>query len=176
MRYWMKIARSLLLLSGCMLSGCVNGPLPEKAAWPWEDGHGQAENYFSIRGNVANFDAPPTAVKPVSTESPESRSPDTNPAPEAAAMKTQPPAVPALGQTGSDKIHDNLKREYDFTVRDIKTAPPTYLPMDSIRTGHDITEQPDGVENQDDWSRKTGEAQGKSKEHLGAFLRNVKAK
>jgi len=135
----MKKDRWLLLLSGCMLSGCVNGPLPEKAAWPWEDGHGQAENYFSIRGNVANFDAPPTAVKPVSTESPETRSPETNPAPEAAAMKTQPSALPVLSQTGSDKIHDNLKREYDFTVRDIKTAPPSYLPMDSVRTGHDIT-------------------------------------
>ena len=123
-----------------MMSGCVSGPLPDKAAWPWEHakdtGNDKTGGYLTIRGNVANFDEAPKAVKPVS---PEDLKPHSPPALETPLAKTQPPAPLTESENGSGKFKDSAKREYDFTVRDIKTAPPSYLPTDAVRAAYDIT-------------------------------------
>jgi murein DD-endopeptidase MepM/ murein hydrolase activator NlpD len=133
----------ILLLAGCMMSGCVKGPLPEKAAWPWEHakdyGNNQTGDFITIRGNVANFDKAPKAAKPVKPETLEPPIPDSNPAPETTVAKTQSPLLPTESETGSGKIKGIAKKQYDFTVSDIKSAPPSYLPADSVRTAYDIT-------------------------------------
>jgi len=143
MGYWLKIGSWLLLLSGCMMSGCVSGPLPQKAAWPWEyakdTGNNQTGDYVTIRGNVANFDQPPKAVKPVIPEAPEPPLPESRPAPETSLMKSQPPVLPTESSSAAGKIKDSAKKDYDFTVSDIKLTPPSYLPEDSDRSAYDIT-------------------------------------
>jgi len=119
------------------MSGCAGGQLPEKAAWPWEHakdtGNNQTGDYVTFRGNVANFDKPPKAVKPVTPESLAPPVTVSTAVPETPLTKTQPPL------TGPVKFKDSAKREYDFTVRNIKTAPPSYLPTDAVRTAYDIT-------------------------------------
>jgi len=139
----MNKGRWVLLLAGCMMSGCVSGPLPQKAAWPWEHakdtGNDKTGGYLTLRGNVANFDEAPKAVKPVSPESLQPHVPDSKPAPETPLTKTQSPLLPTESATGSGKVNSTATREYDFTVRDIKAAPPSYLPTDSVRTAYDIT-------------------------------------
>jgi hypothetical protein len=88
---------------------------------------------------VANFDEAPKAAKPVNPESLLPHVPDSNPASETSAVKTQPALLPTESETGSGKVTSAATREYDFTVRDIKTAPPSYLPTDAVRTAYDIT-------------------------------------
>jgi len=143
MRCWMKKGWGVLLLAACTMSGCVNGPLPQKAAWPWEHakdyGNNQTGDYVTIRGNVANFDEAPKAVKAVNPEALQPPVPDLPPALETPLTKTQTPASPTESETGSGKSKDSAKRNYDFTVRDIKTAPPSYLPTDSVRSAYDVT-------------------------------------
>lgn len=143
MSYWLKKGRWLLLLAGSVLSfGCVRGPLPEKSAWPWESTNDfektQTGNFFSIRGNVATFDEPPKAVKPVRPEDLEPHSPAAK-SPETSGAKTEPPLLSTASEAGTDKVKYNARSEYDFTVHDIKIAPPSYLPMESVRSAYDIT-------------------------------------
>jgi hypothetical protein len=139
----MKTGWWVLLLAGCLISGCAGGQLPEKAAWPWEHakdtGNNQTGDYATIRGNVANFGEAPKAVKPVNPEDLKPHVPDSNPAPETPLTNTQPPVPLTESKSGSGKFKDSANREYDFTVRDIKTAPPSYLPADAVRTAYDIT-------------------------------------
>lgn len=143
MRLWIKEGRWFLLLAGCLMFGCVSGPLPEKAAWPWESSKDydkfQTGNFIGIRGNVAKFDEPPKAVKPVSPEAIKPPIPDSIPAIEASAAKSRLPLLPVESETVRVKPDPMQKKEYDFTLRDIKTAPPSYLPIDSIRAEYDIT-------------------------------------
>lgn len=143
MNYWLKKSSWLLLLTGCLLCGCVGGPLPEKAAWPWESAKenekNQTGNFFSIRGNVANFGEPPRAVKPVSPEELAPPVPDAHAAAETVVTKTQLPLLPAQIETGPGKAAGSAKNGYDFEVRDIQLAPPSYLPTDPVRPAFAIT-------------------------------------
>jgi hypothetical protein len=134
--------RWVLLLAGCMLCGCVGGPLPEKAAWPWESTKDydkiQTGNYIGIRGNVAHFDEPPKAVQPVKPASLTPRIPAANSASATSVTQPQPPGLPAERETASGKSITTATYGYDFSLRNIKTALPSYLPTESGRNDYDI--------------------------------------
>lgn len=138
--YRMKYGWWLSLLVACTLSGCANGPQQPKGAWPWEHakdtGNYQTGNYFTISGNVANFGEAPQAVNPAAPESLGPRIPP-QPAPEKPAAKAPPSLLPP-DMAGPGKVA-KAEREYDFVVRDVKIAPPSYLPANSVSTTFDIT-------------------------------------
>lgn len=130
----------ILLLAGAMLSGCVNGALPDKAAWPWESAKDydrvQTGNFIGIRGNVANFGEPPKAVQPVNPESLRPQTPAANAAREYSLP--QPPVPPTKSATSPDSSIPPAKRDYDFSLSTVKIDPPAYLPAESVRTEFDI--------------------------------------
>lgn len=134
--------RWLLLVAGCLASGCVSGPMPEKAAWPWEDakeyGKYQTGDYIGVRGNVARFGDPPKVTKPVSHESvspsiPSSLSHQAQLATTAASLS------PTEKKEGIDRIKTETKTDYDFTVQNLKIQPPSYLPVEATRSVYDVT-------------------------------------
>lgn len=131
---------SWLLLTGAMLGGCVNGSLPDKAAWPWESTKDydkvQTGNFIGIRGNVANFGEPPKAVQPVNPESLLPQTPAMNAAREYSL--TQPPVPSTKNETSPDSSIPPAIRDYDFSLSTLKIAPPAYLPAESVRTEFDI--------------------------------------
>jgi murein DD-endopeptidase MepM/ murein hydrolase activator NlpD len=137
-----KCFRWLPILAGLIMLGCSSGP-QQKGIWPWEYGkeYGkyQTGEHIAISGGVAKFGEVHKAVKPISPEDLEPHVPDSNSAHETSMTKTQSPFLPTESETGSGKIKDNAQREYNFTVRDIKIAPPSYLPTDSVRNAYDIT-------------------------------------
>lgn len=139
----MKSARWFLLLAGCMIFGCASGPVPQQAAWPWEHskdyGNNQTGDYFTFRGNVANFGEAPKVMKSVSPEAVQPHIPDSNSASETSVTKTQPSLLSTESEAGSGTIESNAEREYDFIVRDVKVAPQSYLPMETVRATYDIT-------------------------------------
>ncbi len=139
--YTMKCSRWLPFLAACILSGCASGPQPPSGAWPWEHakdtGNYQTGNHFAVSGNVANFGEAPKAANPVKPETLEPRIP-APPASEAAATKTPPPSLSA-DKPDSGKTENKGKKDYDFTVSDIKIVPPPYLPSDAVSTTYDIT-------------------------------------
>jgi len=140
---WKKTGWLVLLVAGGMLSGCVGGPLPQKAAWPWEHakdtGNYQTGEYLTIRGNVANFDEAPKTVKPVNPEDLKTHDPESKTAPETPLTKTHAPVLPTKSATASGTIRDSAQGDYDFTVRDIQLAPLSYLPAEAVRTACDLT-------------------------------------
>lgn len=139
----MKKGRWLMLLAVCMLSGCVRGPLPERAAWPWETSRDyekmQTGGYIGMRGNVANFDEPPKALQPVTPEAVKVTVPEPTASMNPAANKPQLPQGSAESEVGLEKKNAKAKNEYDFSVRDVKILPPTYLPANSVRSSFEIT-------------------------------------
>ncbi|WP_243373815.1 peptidoglycan DD-metalloendopeptidase family protein [Geotalea sp. SG265] len=131
-----------LILLSCLIYGCANGQLPEPAAWPWEHAkdyaNHQTGDYLSFRGNVANFGDPPKPVKPINPESLQPGKDDGSAAPDTPA-KIHSSQVEAKGGTISDSHDVKAKREYEFAVRDVKVAPPSYLPSETFRSVHEIT-------------------------------------
>jgi hypothetical protein len=138
--YMIKHGKWLLLLTGCIVCGCASLPKQETSIWPWEQdeekGRYARGDYYAIRAGVANFGEAPKAVKPVTPESLETKIPDSHSASDTSAIKTHPilDSKPGLG-----KIKNKAKNEYDFTVSDNNSAPPSYLPLDSVRSGSEIT-------------------------------------
>lgn len=133
--------RWLLLLAGCLASGCVSGPMPEKAAWPWEDskkyGECQTEDYIAVRGNVASFGEPPKATKPVSHESVSPSIPDSSISHQAPSAKTAASLSPIEKKEGVSRIE--TETDYVFTVQNLKIQPPSYLPVETTRSVYDVT-------------------------------------
>ena len=128
-----------LLLAGCIVSGCASGPQPPKGVWPWERAsdyeNRHTGNYFSVSGNVANFGEAPKAADPITPESLELNIPEPQSASGTSVTKTYLPLLPTDSDPGSGKI----ARDYDFTVREVKIAPPSYLPVESVSAAYDIT-------------------------------------
>lgn len=131
----------LLILGASAISGCANLPVESgKRIWPWEYGAGQGEpntgDYASFRAGVANFGAPPKAVKPIKPESMKMDSADVTPVPEADTTKADPAVV---SQEKSDKTRSNIKHGYDFAVRDSSTLMPAKLLKGRRTFDHEIT-------------------------------------
>lgn len=135
--YTMKYGRWLPFLAGCIVLGCTSGPQQQKGAWPWEYGkdygNHQTGDYFAMSGSVAHFGEVPKAIKPIT---PESLDPPIHS--ETSATKTQPP-LPTNSELASGKIANKVKREYDFTLGNIKLAPPSYMQVNSVSTDYNIT-------------------------------------
>jgi hypothetical protein len=138
----MKFCRLLPFLAGLIVFGCTSLQ-QQQNIWPWEYGkeHGnhQTGDYIAITAGVANFGEVPKAVKPVTSESLGSHLPDAHSPSETAAAHAHQPVLPAESKPGSGKTERKAKREYDFTVSDIKIEPPSYLPINSVRTAYNIT-------------------------------------
>jgi murein DD-endopeptidase MepM/ murein hydrolase activator NlpD len=124
------------LLTASLLCGCAGGPLPQKAAWPWQYGHGKdygkdpTGDFVSIRGNVASFGNAPKALEPVRLDAP--------PAPGAAVPGQQPSVLPAEAPRLVN-TETKPKRAAAFMVRDVTIEQPAYLPTNARRAGSDIT-------------------------------------
>ncbi len=136
----MKYSRWPLFLAACTLFGCASAPQPQ-GAWPWEHakdtGNYQTGNHFTVSGNVANFGEAPKALDPVNPASLGPRIPSPS-VPETPASKAPPVSLPA-DRPDSGRMENKVKKEYDFTVSDIKIVPPSYLPSNAVGTTYDIT-------------------------------------
>lgn len=133
-----KYCRWIPLLTVCLAFGCASGPRPQNI-WPWEygkeTGNHQTGDYITVGGTVGNFGVAPKAVKPITPESLKPQSPE-SPSPAEPAESKVSSTVPKPGQ---DKPATKVTSDYDFTVSDVKIAPPSYLPTGSIKPAHDIT-------------------------------------
>ncbi len=124
----MKYGRWLPLLAACILFGCASGPQPQGAR-PLEPA--------KETGNLANFGDAPKPLNPASAEPLGLRIPLPSP-PETPAPKDPPPSLPTV-KPDSGRTENQVTREYDFTVSDIKIVPPQYLPSNAVSTTYDIT-------------------------------------
>lgn len=140
--YPTKYCRWIPFLTACLAFGCASGPQPQ-GIWPWEygkeTGNHQTGNYISFSSAVANFGDAPKAMKPISPESLKPHDSDPRSPAEQKDLKTLPPESFKDVKPGLDKPVNKTTRDYDFTVSDIKVAPPSYLPADSVRAAHDVT-------------------------------------
>jgi len=140
--YMIKYCRWLPFLAGLIVFGCTSAP-QQKGIWPWEYGkdfgNRQTGDHIAISRGVATFGEVPKAVKPISPESHETQAPVSYSPAETSVTNTQPPLLPTKSKPGIGKTINKAKREYDFSVSDIKIAPASYLPAESIHTAYDIT-------------------------------------
>lgn len=140
-RYTIKYFRWLPFLSACLTFGCASAPQPQ-SIWPWEygkeTGNYQTGDYISFSGTVANFGDAPKAMKPVDPESLKPYISESSPS-DPIVSKTSPPAQFTVTQRSPGKPVSKITKDYDFTVSNVKVAPPSYLPLDSLKAAHDIT-------------------------------------
>jgi len=139
--YSIKYIRWIPYLAICLTFGCLSGPTPQNAT-PWkygkETGNYQTGDYVSISGNVANFGDAPKAMKPITRESLIPSVPDSaSPAP--SDSRANPPVQSAVASQSVAKPASTVTSDYDFVVSDVKVAPQSYLPIDSVNAAHDIT-------------------------------------
>lgn len=133
----------LLFLAVGFLVGCASGPKQQNTAWPWQYGkdygNHQTGDYMAISGPIATFGEAPPAAKPISQETLEKHVSDSQTQSGTAITKSQPPLPPADSSPIRDKAAPRGKGKYDFTVHEVKIAPPSYLPQESVQTVFDIT-------------------------------------
>lgn len=132
-----KYSRWALLLTGSLLLGCATAPPQEYNAWPWERtkeyGKYQTGTCVTVTGNVASFGAAPEAVKPVTLEAVQDRTPD------------QGAAVPVPQQETDPKQTENeVKGEYCFTIRDLRIPLLSGLELDPSTAAFDVIAFNDG--------------------------------
>jgi len=91
-----------------------------------------------MSGTVANFGDAPKAMKPITPESLNPHISDSS-SPAPIDSKTNPSASTTVARQNLDKPVNKVTNDYDFTVSDVKVAPPSYLPADLVKAVHDIT-------------------------------------
>jgi len=137
-----KLCSWLTLLSGFFVFGCSSGP-QQQGIWPWQYGKDfgryQTGDYVTVSGSVAQFGEPPKAAKPVTPEAREAPTAIVPTPAETVVKKTDRPDLHPERKSDTVKTVNNVKGEYDFRVADVKSAPPSYLPLDSVRAEYDIT-------------------------------------
>lgn len=132
----MNGGRWLLAPAVCILFGCAGGPQQQRGSWPWEytreNGRYPTGDYVAVSGPVATLGGAPKAVKPIPLES------LAPPVPGAPAAMPPSSLAPQDAKPGTGAVAGAAKRGYDFTVNETKIAPPSYLPVGSVREAYDI--------------------------------------
>ncbi|MBJ6750590.1 M23 family metallopeptidase [Geomonas anaerohicana] len=133
-----KYYRLMMACSLMALAGCAGGLSNSRGSWPWEyDGdYGKARtgNYIGLSGAVAKFGDPPAATPKAAVSYSISSglvAEEKSATPERAAVST--------GYLPGEATPAKNRKLYDFTVRDVKNVPPTYLPQGTADTTHAIT-------------------------------------
>jgi hypothetical protein len=130
-----RYSRWIALLAVYTVFGCTSGP-QQKGIWPWEYGKDfgryKTGDHISVSGNVAQFGDAPKVAKPVTSETAESSAGTTG-------IKADRPDVLPDSKPGAGNTINDVRGEYDFQVKDVKIAPPSYLPVGSVRDAFDIT-------------------------------------
>ncbi|GFO64615.1 M23 family metallopeptidase [Geomonas paludis] len=131
--YRLAVACSLIALAGC-----AGGLSNSRGSWPWEyDGdYGKARtgNYIGVSGAVAKFGDPPAAAPKAAV----SHSIASGLVVEQKSATAEQAAV-STGSLPGERTPAKNRNRYDFTVRDVKNVPPSYLPQGAADTTHAIT-------------------------------------